>query len=127
MKIILLRGHRAAVIDDRTDVVTVYPATDGSLVVNGVGHPIKNGGEAPKLEDTLRTRARFIRENGAEYKVLDPKVRKGLLTTCPDPFKTTIDLILQVDRLERELEEVRTELAAVKGRCEHNALEGILD
>ena len=121
MKIILLNQHESVVIDDHSDVVTVEPHVNGVLTVNGTDHPIQDGGNTPVLEDRNTVRAAFTTEDGITFTVLHPRIYKGMLTTCFDPYTYAIESRLHIDRLEKELEKTRQELAKLQGSIKYDA------
>lgn len=121
MKILLLNQHEAVIIDDQADVVTVEPHVNGVLTVNGVNYPIEDGGISPVLEDRNTVRAVFTTEGGITFTVLYPRIYKGMLTTCFDPYAYAVESRLHIDRLEKELEKTRQELAELRGSIKYDA------
>lgn len=128
MKIILLNKHEAiAAATAQPGRVEVSPAISGTLVVNGVSYPVTDGVGEAAIADCPRAKAVFIKEGGVKYDIVAPRIHHGELTTRLDPYDEVIRLRIELDRLEKELEQTRTELAAFKGRWEHNSLAGIID
>ena len=122
MKILLLHGHKAVVIDDGENVVSVEPKTDGTLVLGGETFPIKNGEESPTFGEKSQVNAVFIVESGIEYEVLSPRVYKGVLTTRLDPYAAVLEQRLHIDRLENELELAREEISKLRGSMRYDSL-----
>ena len=128
MKIILLNGHEAiASATAQPGRVEVSPAISGTLVVNGVSYPVTDGVGEAAITDCPRAKAVFIKGGGVKYDIVAPRIHHGELTTRLDPYEEVIRLRIELDRLEKELEQTRTELAVFRGRWEHNSLAGIID
>ena len=128
MKIILLNKHEAiAAATVQPGRVEVSPAISGTLVVNGVSYPVTDGVGEAAIADCPRAKAVFIKEGGVKYEIVAPRIHHGELTTRLDPYEEVIRLRIELDRLEKELELTRTELAEFRGRWEHNSLAGIID
>lgn len=128
MKIILLNKHEAVAFSTvQPGRVEVSPAISGTLVVNGVSYPVTEGVGEAAISDCPRAKAVFIKEGGVKYEIVAPRIHHGELTTRLDPYDEVIRIRIELDRLEKELEQTRTELAEFRGRWEHNALAGIID
>lgn len=128
MRIILLNGHEAVAFSTaEPGRVEVSPAISGTLVVNGVSYPVTDGVGEASIADCPRAKAVFVKEGGIVYDVVAPRIHHGELTTRLDPYEEVIRLRIELDRLEKELELTRTELAEFRGRWEHNSLAGIID
>jgi hypothetical protein len=112
MKIYLANHHEAVIVNDRKKTVSIEPAAEGVLVVNGLEYPIKAGGDAPdfRQETAAHVNAVFIKDGGVAYAVLSPRLYRGELTTHIDPYAYAIECRLHLDRLEKELEALRDEL-----------------
>lgn len=121
MRILLLNQHEAIIIDDKTDVVTVEPHVNGVLTVNGTDYPIRDGGIPPVPEDRNNVRAAFTTEDGITFTVLHPRIYKGMLTTCFDPYSYAIESRIHIDQLEKALEKTRQELAELRGSIKYDA------
>lgn len=128
MHIYLTNHHEALVVNDQSECVTVTPATEGVLIVNGLEYQIKAGGDAPdfRQETAAHVNAVFIKDGGVAYAVLSPRLYRGELTTHIDPYAYAIECRLHLDCLEKELEKIKKELRKHRGKEEHRALNGIL-
>lgn len=126
MRIILLNNHEAIALDDNSNDISMEPAVSGELVVRGKSYIVQHGGIAPVLEDNQNVTAAFVTDGGTVYKILSPIVYRGVLTTRLDPYEYSIESRLHIDRLEKDLEQLRAEFAAYRGRQEYNALSELL-
>ena len=76
MKIILLNGQEALLVNDRKPVVTVVNGDGGTLIVNEERFRIEPG-KTPNpvvAEAAVSTRARFEDEKGIRWRVLRPRL-----------------------------------------------------
>ena len=124
MKIYLLNGHEAVVMDDRAACVTVEPFTKGVLSVEGKGLSIESGVTAsPCMTDMVgAVHATFTTSTGIRYKIVSPYVTEGRLHSRVDPMRGYIENRMYTDRLEKRLEQAEAEIRRIKGNIRHDAL-----
>ena len=122
MKIVLLNHHEAVVIDDGSEVVTIEPEVSGTLVINGVKTKLSPGDRTPTFDDRANASAVFITDAGISFKILSPRIYKGVLTTRLDPNAVVLEYRLHLDRLEKELEQAREEISKLRGSIKYDSL-----
>ena len=124
MKIYLLNGHEAVIMDDGKGVVTVEPTANGVLSVDGEAVRVE-GGETPcpTLKEVGATHATFTSTAGIRYRVVAAFVSgNGKLVSRVDPVRGYIEARMYIDRLEKRLEQYEAELRAFKGSIKHDSL-----
>lgn len=128
MKIHLLLEHEAIIQSTTTPSVTIYGSDRGTLTVNGIDYPISNGGSPPALGIGFapNVKATFTTPNGIAYKVISPRIERGVLASKPDPYTVIIAQRILIDKLEKEMEKVNERVRILEGKLEHRALNGII-
>jgi hypothetical protein len=122
MKIVLLNHHEAIVIDDGSEVVTIDPEVSGTLVINGVKTKLSPGDRTPTFDDRNNASAAFVTDAGITFKILSPRIYKGVLTTRLDPYAVVLEYRLLIDGLEKELEEAREDISKLRGSIKYDSL-----
>lgn len=121
MRIILMNGHEAMIVNDYKDTVTVEPSVPGVLMVGGKEYPVEDGAKAPVFKDTPNVKAYFKKDGYIMYTVLAPMVYRGVLMTRLDPFVYVAELRVLIDQLEKKLEDTRLELDNLRGSIKYDA------
>ena len=124
MKIYLLNNHEAIVVNDHRETVSVEPAVDGVLTVEGVRREITSEQTLAPLYPDLRgyVRASFTNGRGIRYRIIRPRVDNGSLYSAVDYVNGYMELRLFIDRMEREIERLTRELLDVRGQIQPDAL-----
>ena len=134
MYIYLANHHEALVFNDKCDIVTVSNDKGGTLTVCGKDYEIENGGAVPyvKIENMPNVKtaftainAVFITREGIRYTVIAPRVEKSVLVSRPDPYAMILTQHIQIDELEKALEETNERIRKLEGMHTRRALNGI--
>ena len=124
MKLHLLTTHRAIAVNDNAPVVSVEPAVDGVLVVNGREYAVTSGKtETPIMPETSgMVKAYFRDKRGIRYGVITPRVDHGNLYTAVDFSGGYVEKRLLIDNQAREIERLTRELLDLRGQIQPDAL-----
>ena len=125
MKIILLNGQEALLVNDRKPVVTVVNGEGGTLIVNEERFRIEQG-QTPNpvvAQAAVSVRARFEDEKGIRWKVLHPRLSAdGVPYSSVDYTDEYVKLRTYLDRIDRKNEELHAEMLDLRAMVEPDSL-----
>lgn len=124
MKIILLIGQEALLVDDKKPTVTVENGEGGTLIVNHERIKIEQGKTPnPVVTDAAIVRVRYEDDKGLRWKVLRPRLSAdGVPYSSVDYTDEYVKLRTYLDRIDRKNEELHAEMLDLRAMVEPDAL-----
>lgn len=123
MYIRLFTDHTALLENDRKVAVTIEPACEGVLEIEGERFEIKNGSVSPFMPCLIgHVGVTFTTTEGVRYKGINPHMKDGVPFTAPDFTRGYTAMLIRMDSMDREIKRLTQELLDLRARIESDSL-----
>ena len=111
MHIRLFVDHTALLMNDRRVEVTIEPACEGVLEIEGEQIPVKNGSASPYLPRIIgHVGVTFTTSAGVRYKGINPHMKDGVPFSALDYAGGYASMLIRMDDMAREIRQLTQEL-----------------
>lgn len=123
MHIRLFVDHTALLENDRRVEVTIEPACEGVLEIEGEQIPVKNGSASPYLPRIIgHVGVTFTTSAGVRYKGINPHMKDGVPFSALDYAGGYASMLIRMDDMAREIRQLTQELLDLRALIEPDSL-----
>ncbi len=124
MKIHLFLDHTALIQNDGKPTITVEPAAEGTLEIEGRRLRVSPSGTVFRSMHDISGHARvtFTTKSGARYVGVRPYMTEGIPVSRVDYAAAYADVRIHQNDLERQIERMTEELHRLSAESKHDAL-----
>lgn len=123
MKIQLLADRTALLLDDRRGVVSIEPACEGVLELEGEKFPLRTGSAVPRNPELIgHVRVVFTPTGGVRHVGINPHMKDGVPFSALDYARGYAPMLIRMDNMAREIRQLTQELLDLRARIEPDSL-----
>lgn len=123
MKIQLLADHTALLLDDRRGTVSIEPACEGVLELEGEKFPLRTGSPVPRNPELIgHVRVVFTPTGGVRHVGINPHMKDGVPVSHIDYTAAYLPMRLKIDELERQVDKLARAVHTLETDRKKNAL-----
>lgn len=123
MKIQLLADRTALLLDDRRGVVSIEPACEGVLELEGEKFPLRTGSPVPRNPELIgHVRVVFTPTGGVRHVGINPHMKDGVPVSHIDYTAAYLPMRLKIDELERQVDKLACAVHTLEADRKKNAL-----
>lgn len=123
MKIQLLADRTALLLDDRRGTVSIEPACEGVLELEGEFLPLRTGSPVPRNPELIgHVRVVFTPTGGVRHVGINPHMKDGVPVSHIDYTAAYLPMRLKIDELERQVDKLASAVHTLEADRKKNAL-----